>query len=398
MNKTTTILGLTAAAVLFASSALAADTKIGFTVGFTGPLANMAPPIASAGELAVKNVNDQGGLAGGKLVMDQADDNCADPTIATAAASGLVNGGAIGLVGAMCSGITGAVANNVAVPNGILMISPSATAPTITTLDDKDLVFRTSPSDAYNSEVFAKALYARGIKEIGITYVNNDYGKGLSDTFAAAFTALGGKVQGNVAHEEGKAEYRAELGQLAAAGATNLLVLAYADGSGKVVMQQALESGDFTAYFGADGMVNDALFTGLPAGALDGYVAMRPAAATGAGTDAFAAAAAAANVTIGGTFQPQSYDATFLMALALEKNGGKKEGLNLALRDIANAPGEVVLPGEWKKAVELIAAGKDIDYQGASGPVEFDANGDVAGAVVEMGIKDGKFVEVGPLM
>ena len=91
---------------------------------------------------------------------------------------------------------------------------------------------------------------------------------------------------------------------------------------------------------------------------------------------------------------------TIYAALTSGKGGlnkGAKEGLAQALRDVANAPGEVVLPGEWSKAKELIAAGTDIDYQGASGPVEFDAAGDVAGSVVEMKVENGAFVEVGPL-
>ena len=108
-------------------------------------------------------------------------------------------------------------------------------------------------------------------------------------------------------------------------------------------------------------------------------------------------AAKAGNMTTGSTFQQQSYDALFLIALALEKNKGAKDGLSQALRDVANAPGEVILPGEWQKAKDLIAAGTDIDYQGASGPIEFDAAGDVAGSVVEMKVENGAFVEVGPL-
>ncbi len=398
MNKLTKIVGLTAAAIAFATAANAADTTVGIVLGFTGPLDTLSPPMADSANLAAKNINDQGGLNGGKLVTVTGDDNCVTADMATAAATQVIAQGAVAILGGMCSGVTAAIANNVTVPNGILQISPSATAATISTLDDKDLVYRTSPSDAYNSEVFAKSLFARGIKEVGITYVNNDYGKGLSDNFAAAYTAAGGKVLANVAHEEGKAEYRAELGQLAAAGAKNLVVLAYANGSGKTVLQQAVESGDFTQYIGADGMVDKVLLEGFAAGALDGMIAMRPADPTGAGPAAFQAAADAAGLKTGSTFQQQSYDAMFLIALALEKNGGKKDGLAQALRDVANAPGDVILPGEWSKAVEAIKAGKDIDYQGASGPIEFDAHGDVAGSVVEMAVKDGAFVEVGPLM
>ena len=398
MTKLNKIASLAAALLLATSaSALAADTKIGILLGFTGPLDTLSPPMADAANLAAKNINDQGGLNGGNVVTQTGDDNCVTADMATAAATQLINDGAVGIVGAMCSGVTIAAANNVTIPNGVLMISPSGTAATITTLDDKDLVFRTSPSDAYNSEVFAKALVARGVTELGLTYVNNDYGKGLADNFSAAYTAAGGTITANVAHEEGKAEYRAELGQIAASGTQNLLVLAYANGSGKTVLQQAIESGDFTAYFGADGMVDNVLLEGFPAGALDGMTAMRPSEPTGAGPDAFKAAAEAAGVTIGSTFQQQSYDALFLIALALEKNKGAKEGLSQALRDVANAPGEVSLPGEWGTAKERVAAGTDIDYQGASGPIEFDAAGDVAGSVVEMTVKDGAFTEVGPL-
>ena len=398
MNKLTKIAGLTAALMLATSAtAMAADTTIAVILGFTGPLDTLSPPMLASAELAAKNINDQGGINGGNLKIITGDDNCVTADMATAAATQAINDGAVGIIGGMCSGVAMAIANNVTIPNGILQISPSATAATYTTLDDKDLVYRTSPSDAYNSEVFAKALVARGVNELGITYVNNDYGKGLADNFSAAYTAAGGKITATVAHEEGKAEYRAELGQLAAAGSPNLLVLAYANGSGKTVLQQAIESGDFTAYYGADGMVDNVLLEGFAPGALDGMIAMRPSEPSGAGTDAFNAVAAAGGMTTGSTFQQQTYDATFLMALALQKTGGSKDGIAQALRDVATAPGEVILPGEWEKAVGLIAAGTDIDYQGASGPVEFDANGDVAGSVVEMTVKDGAFVEVGPL-
>ncbi len=397
MNKLTKIAGLTAVATLLSGTAFAADTTLGVVLGFTGPLDTLSPPMLASAELAAKNINDQGGINGGQLKLVTGDDNCVTADMATAAATQVINDGAVGVIGGMCSGVTAAIANNVTVPNGVLQISPSATAATITTLEDKDLVFRTSPSDAYNSEVFAKALFARGVTELGITYVNNDYGKGLADNFSAAYTAAGGKVLANVAHEEGKAEYRAELGQLAAAGASNLLVLAYANGSGKTVLQQAIESGDFTAYYGADGMVDNVLLE-VFGGGLDGMTAMRPSEPTGAGTEAFNAVAAAGGMTTGSTFQQQTYDATFLMALALQKTGGSKDGIAQALRDVATAPGETILPGEWTKAVDLLAAGTDINYEGASGPVEFDAAGDVAGSVVEMTVKDGAFAEVGPLM
>jgi branched-chain amino acid transport system substrate-binding protein len=400
MKKSTTILGLTAAAVLFAVAPVAAqDIKIGVLLGFTGPLEAMSPPMAASANLAFSEINAAGGVTGKQVTVVTGDDGCVTPDVAVAAADKLINSDKVSaILGAMCSGVTIAVADNVAVPAGVLMISSSATAPTVATLKDNDLVFRTTSSDAYNGEMLAKLLLGKGIKDIGITYVNTDYGKGLADTIAAAFGAGGGKVAANVAHEEGKADYRAELGQIAAAGTQTLVVIAYAQGSGKTILQQATESGDFTTYVGGDGMVNDELFTGLDAAALENMIAVRPGSPTSAGIDAFKALAAAGGVDVGSTYVPQSYDAAFLIAAALEKTGGKSEGIGQAVRDIANAPGEVVLPGEWAKAVELIKAGTDINYEGASGPVDFDANGDVPGVVIEMTVKGGKFQEVGPVM
>ncbi len=117
-------------------------------------------------------------------------------------------------MGAFCTGATIGAATTAGIPGGVVMISPSASAPAVTTLEDNDLVFRTTPSDAFQGVKLGELLLARGIKDVALTYVNNDYGKGLADVFVATFTAGGGTVSANVAHEDGKADYRAELGQL----------------------------------------------------------------------------------------------------------------------------------------------------------------------------------------
>ena len=97
-----------------------------------------------------------------------------------------------------------------------------------------------------------------------------------------------------------------------------------------------------------------------------------------------------------GTYVPQAYDAGFLLALAVQKNGSaNREGLAAALREVASAPGEKILPGEWTKAVELIKAGTDIDYEGAGGALDFDEAGDVDGIIVELAVEGGAFVEKG---
>ncbi len=386
-----------ALSVSFAASA--EDVKLGLLLAYTGPLEAMAPPIGEAAKLAAKQINDQGGILGGKLEMVVGDDTCTDATSASNTADRLINTDKVAaIVGGMCSGVTIAVANTVAIPAGVVMISPSATSPALTTLEDKDLVYRTAPSDAYQGDVMARMLMGKDIKDIAITYVNNDYGKGFADSLAAAFTAAGGKVAANVPHEEGKSDYRAELGTLAASGSPNLVILAYASGSGQTVLRQATESGDFTVYVGGDGMVGDALLTGIDASAVEGMIATKPGTPEIAGSGIFADAAKAAGLDPTAIFSPQAYDATFIEALAIQKKGNaSRDGMAVAVREVSSAPGEVILPGEWEKAVKLLAEGKDINYEGASGAHEFDKAGDVPGAIVEMKVAGGKFEQVGPL-
>ena len=156
----------------------------------------------------MKEVTDSKLLLDGSTVEGvKADSTCIDSAAATAAAERLITADKVkGIVGADCSGVTGAVLQNVARPNGIVMISPSATSPALTTADDDGLFFRTSPSDAREGEVMAEILKEHGVKSIAMTYTNNDYGKGLSDAIATSFEKAGGKVTINTSREDGKAD------------------------------------------------------------------------------------------------------------------------------------------------------------------------------------------------
>jgi branched-chain amino acid transport system substrate-binding protein len=343
-------------------------------------------------------VNGQGGiLNNGKLSFVQADDTCTNASSATNAADRLINTErVVALVGAMCSGVTIATANTAAVPAGVVMISPSATSPALTTLNDRDLVFRTAPSDAFQGEVMARLLIKKNIRDIAITYVNNDYGKGFADSLAAAFMAAGGRVAANVSHEEGKSDYRAELGRLASSGSQNLVILAYASGSGNTVLRQAAESGQFKVYVGGDGMVGNELFTGVDRRAVENMIATKPGTPKVPGADTFKDLATKGGVDPDAVFSPQSYDAAFILALAIEKKkSATRDGLAQAVRDVSSPPGVTILPGEWAKAKAALAAGMDINYEGATGPVDFDKVGDVAGVIVEMKVANGMFSEVG---
>lgn len=397
MTKNKTIIGLATAAAVFsvAVPALAQDVKLGILADLTGPIESLAPPIVAGAQLAFDHVNAQGGILDGGQIVSVTGDSACDPSVAGPAADKLVNTDQVtAIMGAFCTGATIGAATAAGIPGNVVMISPSASAPAVTTVEDNDLLFRTTPSDAFQGVKLADLLSQKGITDVALTYVNNDYGKGLADVFAAKFAENGGTVSANIAHEDGKADYRAELGQLAAAGSQNLVVLAYISGSGLTILQQANESGNFTTYIGGDGMIGDAI-----SGAnIDNFIATRAGAYAGESAEAYAALATEAGNDPAATYAPQAYDAGFLLALAIEKNGSAdRDGLSAALREVASAPGEKILPGEWEKAKELIAAGTDIDYEGAGGPLDFDTAGDVDGIIVEVDYQNGAFTEIGPV-
>ena len=148
-----------------------ADIKMGIILGFTGPIESLTPAMAASAELAFKEASDSGSLLGGKKIEPvRADSTCVDSAAATAAAEGLISGGVAAIMGADCSGVTGAIATNVAVPNGVVMISPSATSPGLTTLDDNGYFFRTAPSDARGGQILADITKDRKVKSVAITY------------------------------------------------------------------------------------------------------------------------------------------------------------------------------------------------------------------------------------
>ena len=368
--------------------------KIGIIFGFTGPIESLTGPMANSAEMAINEVNESGTFLGGRtLEAVRADSTCIDNAAATAAAERLVTSeGVAAIVGADCSGVTGAVLANVAMPNGILMVSPSATSPALSSAEDNDLFFRTAPSDARQGEVIANILQDRGIEEVAVTYTNNDYGKGLSDSFVQAFEAAGGSVTLSAPHEDGKADYSAEIAALDSAGGEVLVVLGYADQGGKGIIQSAVDTGAFETFVLGDGMYSDALLADL-GDMLEGSYGAVPW-SEGEGADMFLEQANAAGVSGESTYTRESYDAAALIALAMQAGGEASSEVAAAnILDVANAPGEPIMPGELGKALQILSDGGDIDYVGATN-VELIGPGEAAGTYREYDIEGGEFTTV----
>jgi len=367
-----------------------AEIKMGIILGFTGPIESLTPAMAASAELAFKEASDSGKLLGGETITPiRADSTCVDSAAATTAAEGVIAQGVAAIMGADCSGVTGAIASNVAVPNGVVMISPSATSPGLTTLDDKGYFFRTAPSDARGGQILADITKDRKIKSLAITYTNNDYGKGLADVYEAAVKAHGISVTAVTAHEDGKADYSAEVSVLAAAGGDAVAVIGYLDQGGKGIIQGSLDSGAFDTFILSDGMIGQSLIDAFGKDLNKSFGSLPGS--TGKGSKVFADVASAAGIDSSGPYTGESYDAAALIVLAMQA-GGSADRSSIAknVMAVANAPGTKIYPGQLGKALDLLAKGKAVDYEGATG-VNFTDVGEAQGSFLEKEIKSGKF-------
>ena len=367
-----------------------AEIKMGVILGFTGPIESLTPAMAASAELAFKEASDSGSLLGGETITPvRADSTCVDSAAAQSAAEGLVSEGVAAIMGADCSGVTGAIASNVAVPNGVVMISPSATSPGLTTLDDKGLFFRTAPSDARGGQILADITKDRKIKSVAITYTNNDYGKGLADVYEAAVKAHGINVTTVAAHEDGTADYSAEVSVLASAGGDAVAVIGYLDQGGKGIIQGSIDSGAFDTFILSDGMIGQSLVDAFGKGLNKSFGSLPGS--TGKGAGVFATVAGAAGIDPSAPYTGESYDAAALIILAMQA-GGSADRASIAknVMAVANGPGKKIYPGQLKKALDLLAKGKAVDYEGATG-VTFTDVGEAFGSFLEKEVKGGKF-------
>ena len=387
------LLAASAAAALLAPAAYAEEIKLGIIYGFTGPIESLTQPMASGAELAMQEVTDSGLLLDGATVTSvRGDSTCIDSAAATAAAERLVTADRVNaIVGGDCSGVTGAILQNVAIANGIVMISPSATSPGLSTAEDNGLFFRTAPSDAREGQVMTDILMEEGIKSVALTYTNNDYGKGLADSFRTAFEAAGGEVTVNISHEDGKADYSAEVATLAAAGGEILVVAGYLDQGGRGIIEGALDTGAWDRFVLPGGMIGDNILTiGDDLNGSFGQVAGTDS----PGTNIFAEMAEAAGFDGTSPFTHESYDAAALIMLAMQAAGSSdSQALKDHVFDVANAPGEQIFPGELAKALQILKDGGEIDYVGASA-VELIGPGESAGNYRQVIVEDGQFVTV----
>jgi len=378
------VVGLTLGLAI--TGAAAETIKIGALMSLTGALGPYGPSISDGAQMAVDEINAAGGVLGKQLEL-VVRDTATSPDVGRDAASKLVEIDKVpAIVGALSSGVTLA-ASSVTIPAEVVLISPASTAPSLPALDDNDYVFRTVVSDEVQGVVLGRLAVILNYTRTSVTYVNNDYGKGLADTFKNTFEALGGQVLVMVAYEENKPSYRGEVDKLLAGNPEAIVMVSYpVDGNKQIV--EAVEAGYQGAFLMTDGMKGEGVAPGPACASAESPGPIEGAYGTVA-AGGFKADQFEADYNAGGygpstiPYYDKAYDAVMLIALAMVRAG---EATGPAIRDnlraVANPPGEIVYYNEFEKAVALLEAGQDINYQGAAGVVDFKDTGDVTGGIL----------------
>jgi ABC-type branched-subunit amino acid transport system substrate-binding protein len=382
-------------ATILAGPAFAEGLKLGALIPLTGGLATYGESSRNGMRLAVDQANAAGGVLDGEVELLIGDTQTRSQPAVDAAKRLVSVEGVSGILGALSSGNTVPVATSVAAVEGVPQISNASTAPTITTLDDNDFLFRTVPSDAQQGVVLGDLVQAQEIDRVAILYVNNDYGQGLAESFAASFEGAGGTVTASAAFEPNKASYRGELSSVAGDDPDALLLIAYPDDGGLLILRQSLEEGFFERFVFTDGMKATQVASDFGE-FVEGAFGTAPKAVESAEAEAFASAYQEAFGELPPLpFIDSAYDAAMILMLAAE-HAGSADGAAVrdSIREVANAPGAEVGPGDFARAKELLAAGEAINYEGAAGSHEFDENGDVAGSYEHWVITGGELQTV----
>lgn len=360
--------------------------KIGALVPLTGALSEFGEGFRRAGDLAAMQFE----AAGFPIEIVYADtETSAMPGVDAARQLVDVEGVPV-IVGAASSGVTMPIAESVCIPSEVPQISNASTNPLMTNLpadEGQDFLFRTCPSDALQGVVLGQLAIDQGYETASVLYVNNSYGEGLMEVFKESFEAAGGEVLATVPHDEAPAAtYVTELNQVMEGEPDVMVALAY-PGQATVYLKEFFEAGynETTDLLFVDGTKSSDMPAEIGAELLAGYYGTAPGTAGGAPLEQFQADYEAEYGELPPLpFMSNFYDAIVVAGLAAAACDA--QGMEITpicvrdnLREVANPPGETIIPGEdsLSQALELLQAGESINYEGAAGAVDFDENGDV---------------------
>ncbi|WP_427158387.1 ABC transporter substrate-binding protein [Aliinostoc sp. HNIBRCY26] len=363
--------------------------KIGSLLPTTGDLASIGQQMAAAVPLLVDTVNACGGVNGQPVTLVAVDDQT-DPKAGAAGMTKLATVDKVaGVVGSFASSVSTA-AVSIAAQNNVMLISPGSTSPKFTELaqkgDFKGFWARTVPPDSYQGPALAELAIKKGYKRVSTVVINNDYGVGFEKAFVQAFEKLGGTIvnKSNPVRYDPKATTFETEATAAFAGKPDAVLGVFYVETGSLLLKSAYQQGltNGVQIMLTDGMKSDE-FPAQVGKAADGKFIVSGVIGTVPGSDgkaleAFTKLWQSKKGGSPGEFAPQAWDAAALLVLAAQAaKDNTGVGVSSKIREVSNAPGVEVT--DVCEGLKLLKEGKDINYQGASGNVDVDANGDVIG-------------------
>jgi ABC-type branched-subunit amino acid transport system substrate-binding protein len=386
------------------SPVAAQPLAVGTLFDQSGALKDWGPRHQQAAELAAKQL-EAAGLA---VTLVHKDSQTNAEASKKEAKTLIENDKVAAIIGSSSSGVIIPVAEEVTCPAGMLLISPGATSAFITDLPqdkDKDLLFRTCPSDTLQGAVLGK-LAAGLYKTASVMYINNPYGQGLARQFARSFTKRGGFIYTMIPHGEEVAKtYAPELANAFSrmyttrpfrSGRSDVLCVFSYPEHAKIYVKEAIENYNNHQFLFCDGSKSEELAAAVGPQNVEGCLGTAPGSAVGEALMKFSSTYTSAYGELPKSpFIANAYDAVAVVGLAAYAAQVKKlpltsENIRNQLREVSNPPGSFVGPGEFAKAFSLLTEGQPINYEGASGSVDFDTNGDVDAPIEVWRFKNGK--------
>lgn len=378
--------------------------KLGTLLPTTGDLSSVGQKMPIAVKLAIDTVNGCGGVNENPVTLIT-EDSQTDPTVGSTAMTKLAELDKVaGVVGAFASSVSSA-AVEVAVRNKVMLVSPGSTSPVFTGRAKKGefngFWARTAPPDNYQAQALAALANKQGFKKVSTVVINNDYGVGFEKEFVQAVEKSGGTItdKANPVRYDPKAATLDSEAKAAFEGKPDAVAAVLYAETGSVLLKSAFEQGlsEGVTVLLTDGVYSED-FVKQAGKTRDGKSIIAGALGTvpGANGDGLQTFSTLWKEKTGGEvapYSPHSWDATVLMMLAAEAaDANTGEGIKSKLQEVANAPGMEV--SDPCKAMELVRSGEDIDYQGASGNVDIDENGDVIGSYDVWTVKEDGSLEV----
>lgn len=356
------------------------DLKIGTILPQTGTLAVLGPPEFAGVDLAIQDINDA--KAGLTISVEHKDSGDTTTDLATQSATALLADGVSAIIGAASSGVSKTFIDQVT-QAGVVQISPANTSPDFTDYPDDGFYFRTAPSDVLQGRILGNKIVNDGKTDVAILYMNDAYGTGLYDNLKTSLEDGGASVVGEEIFEPASTDFTSAIQALLATNPDALVVISF-DEIKTIAEQLAGQGFDFTKLYGVDGNYG-------VIGEADTNVDIAGAQFTNPGVLApedFQARLQEMVAEQGGdeltvfSYAAESYDATTLTALAALQGGSTDPA---TIKDnLQQVSAEGTECETFADCAKLIADGEDIDYNGVSGPIEWDENGDETEAFVSI--------------